>query len=211
MVCTPKLTLTDRLLLWISKKKEVGGLLIATVESDSALLDKVTESLLLIKTYDHRRYIRLLRDIERVWIRMLPGDLARFNASISACELDTRFVRDSAVEFVAAAIVHEATHARIWRAGIEYESDVRERVEMLCTQQERIFAGKLPNGRDLQGWIESALANPPDLGDAAFGEREYAGLVDALRHRGIPDWLIRWLIQLRRTRGAILRLFSRNS
>ena len=79
----------------------------------------------LIKTYDRIRYDRLLRDLDRIFIRVLPSSIASFNHSLNACQLDERFVLDekSGPELIASVIVHEATHARLMRCGIGYEED----------------------------------------------------------------------------------------
>jgi hypothetical protein len=65
---------------------------IGAIDHPDVSLSKVEQSLILIKTYDRRRYERLRRDLERILVHLLSGDVARFNPSLRACELDTRFV-----------------------------------------------------------------------------------------------------------------------
>jgi hypothetical protein len=81
-----------------------------------AVLRRVEDALRLIKTFDPLRYKRIGRDLERVWVLVLPGDLGNFDASIKTCKLDTRFILadTSSPEVIASTIVHEATHARLW-------------------------------------------------------------------------------------------------
>src|SRR5713101_6929819 len=105
-------------------------------------MPRVEEALRLIKTYDRVRYNRLIRDLERVWVTLLPGYPACYDHSIRACELDTRYVLadTSQPEVIASTIVHEATHARLRRSGIGYEEDLRPRVEAVCYRAQIAFA-----------------------------------------------------------------------
>jgi hypothetical protein len=105
--------------------------------------------------------------------------------------LDTRFVRECSSELIAAAIVHEATHARLWRCGLSYEAALRPRMERLCISQELVFASKLPDGKAVAEWATLGLTNPPDLRDEAFDARRQTGSVELLRYRKVPEWLIR--------------------
>ena len=63
------------------------------------------------------------------------------------CVIDERFVVDEGTtpEMIASVIVHEATHARLFRMGIGYEEGRRARVEQVCLRRELAFAAKLPD------------------------------------------------------------------
>ena len=91
---TPRPRLVDRLELRLSTQtRVVDGLWLGTFQSEpERALRRVEEALHLIKTYDRLRYDRLLRDLERVWVRLLLHGLGSFNESLDACELDIRFV-----------------------------------------------------------------------------------------------------------------------
>src|SRR5262245_47027400 len=134
---TERPSFSDRLLLRIAVVKHLDGLWVGA--DNTTDLNRTIEALGLIKRYEPRRYTRLLRDLDRVWVRLIPEALARFNPSLRACELDTRYVRDQAStpELIAATIVHEATHARLWHCGIGYEEDQRHRVEAVCVRREQ--------------------------------------------------------------------------
>lgn len=161
------------------------------------------------KTYDKRQYNRVLNDVERVWVRMLPGDLGHFDRAIRACVLDTRFVLDETTspEMLATVIVHEATHARLRRCGFGYDEDLRHRVEAICHRRELAFVRKLPNGQSAQEWVEramEAMEHPStEWSDAAFAKRNLEGSVEMLRHLGAPKWLMRMALMIRawRARG----------
>src|SRR5262245_48848729 len=90
----PRPRLLDRLELRLSKGRRIDGLWIG-VSMDlepEPILRRVADALTLIKQYDPVRYDRLLRDLERIWVRLVPGGLGRFTEALRACELDREFV-----------------------------------------------------------------------------------------------------------------------
>ena len=121
---------------------------------------RVEAALRLIKTYDRIRYDRLIRDLDRIWVKVLPASIASFNHSLNACQLDERFVlaEKSSPELIASVIVHEATHARLMRCGIGYDAALRVRVEKVCLRRELAFAAKLPNGEQIRAQADPELA-----------------------------------------------------
>jgi hypothetical protein len=143
--------LITRLMLRSSANRHVDGLWIGCYDDKpQASLQRVEEALNLIKAYDRLRYDRLVRDLERIWVVLIPSGLASFDSSIWACKLDPRQVLDDTkpLSWIAASIVHEATHARLWRCGIGYREELRSRVEAVCFRRERAFAARLPNGAE---------------------------------------------------------------
>lgn len=187
-------------MLRFSTSRQIDGLWIGVfnVSEPDTVLCRIEEALGLIKAYDPLRYDRLIRDLERVWARLLPGYLGNFNSSLRACELDKDFVLDDASlpELIAATIVHEATHARLQRCGVGYEEELRPRVEAICFRRELAFAAKLPNGEKVREQAERLLAlcaTEDYWTDAAFKERD----VNAARDLGFPGWFIRAILGLR--------------
>src|SRR5258708_5937554 len=153
----------DRLLLLCSTSRRVDGLWIGAAEGSSEselVLGRVVDALCLIKTHDPHRYNRILRDLDRLWVRPVPGARGRYNVSLRACELNRRFVLDEASELIAATIVHEATHARLWHCGFGYEEGVRARVENVCARRELAFAAKLPSRQPVRARGEPKPAPP---------------------------------------------------
>jgi hypothetical protein len=178
------------------------------------ILRRVEEALCLIKAYDRLRYDRLIRDLERVWVRLLAGAFGTFNSSLHACELDRRFVlaATSPPELIAATIVHEATHARLDRCGIGYDEGLRPRVEAACFRRELAFAAKLPNGVNVRERAERTLVLCTTHGywtNAAFGERHDKDHLETLRDLGTPDWLLRTLLTIRTLRLRVTSLAQR--
>jgi hypothetical protein len=206
----------DRIELRLSTARYIDGLWVGTIEGEpEPILRRVEAALARIKVYDRPRFGRILRDLDRVWVRVIAYGLAGYNASIKTCELDTRFVlaEASTPEVIAAAIVHEATHARLMRCGIGYEEGLRARVEAVCFRREIAFAARLPHGGEARERAERSLefySADDKWTDAALEARHLEGAMEALRHLGAPNWfgrsarrlhaLTRPLRELRRSR-----------
>src|SRR5580693_2989787 len=207
--------LADRLALRFSTGRYVDGLWIGTWEDDpEPILRRIEEALSIIKRYDRVRYDRLLRDLQRIWVLVLPTGLANFTYNIYACEIDTRYflAETTTPELIAAVIVHEATHARLWRRGIGYEEARRPRIEEICLRREIAFAAKLPNGEAVRDQAERTLAlcaTGEYWTSAAFRDRYIEGGVEILRYVGAPGWLTRIFRWLLVNRGCIRRGLAR--
>jgi len=202
-----RVSLLDRLLLLFSTSRRVDKLWIATEESSKSglVLSRVIDALCLIKTHDPHRFNRILRDLDRMWELVVPGADARYYVALRTCECNRRFVLDdaSSPELIAATIVHEATHARLWHCGIGYEEEVRARVEKVCIRRELAFAAKLPSGQAVRARAEQKLALPHEFCSDAHAEDRHVGdRVAALRDFGTPAWLMRALSAVRVRRVA---------
>jgi hypothetical protein len=155
----------------------------------------VSEALSLIRQHDPIRYKRIVRDLTRIWVMLLPGNIGQFRESTWTCELDQRFILDGKTgpELIASAIVHEATHARLSRAGIEYEEESRTRIEQVCVRRQLAFAATLPNGTEARSWAEQISdGSPGDMSNAAMANRTFDGWIEAARHLGLPEWFVKW-------------------
>jgi hypothetical protein len=205
----------SRVEIWFSTHRYVDGLWIGTWEDDpDSLLRRVEEALSLIKVYDRLRYDRITRDLERVWVRTLFGNDAQYNHAMNACELDVRFVlaATSGPAMIASTIVHEATHARILRRGIEYEEPVRARVEAVCVRRELALAKKLPNGLEVQeraGHLLRLSATTEFWTNAKFRERRVEGAIEEMRYAGIPMWIVRIVLAVAKLHSACRRQVRR--
>ena len=178
-------------------------------KSPSDALDRVEEALGLIKLHDRRRYDRLRRDLDRIWVNLLPGNLGEFNHTLRMCVLDERFVLAEATrpEQIASTIVHEATHARLMRCGIGYEEALRARVEAVCFHRQRAFAARLPAGEQVRDEAERRLTGYPPAfwTDEGLDDRHNRDGAEALRYLGVPEFLIRFFFRVR----ALLMLVRR--
>jgi hypothetical protein len=192
--------ITDRVMLAISTARQVDGIWIGSCRRSHNDLTRVEGALLLVKQHSPMHYYRITRNLERIWINLVPHGVAAYHHSLKACALDERFVDDPATsaEHIASAIVHEATHARLERCGIAYNEDQRARIEAICFRRELALAVRLLDGAKLQQGIKACLdwykANPDYFREPQFRERFVNGEVEALRHLGAPKWLIRLLL-----------------
>jgi hypothetical protein len=202
------LRVAKRLMLWLSRSRNVDGLWVGSIEGQPWLgLRRVEDALALIKQHDPLNYSRICRNLERIWVDILPDAIAHYDRSLNACVFDQRFVlaETTTLGSIAASIVHEATHARLERCGIKYEEKLRPRIEAVCVGRELAFASKLPDGVELQEqrayarqWYE---ANADYFSDARFRQRNTRGRIKALRYLEMPDWFIRAAARIERVRG----------
>ena len=207
-----KLSLVDRIEFWLSKSREIDGLWVGTWEAEPhPALRRVEEALRLIKRHDTLHYSRVTRNLERIWVGVIPSALAHYDPSLNACVLDERYVlkETMTLENLASTIVHEATHARLDRWSIRYEETLRYRIEAICLRRELNFLTKLPDSEHLKEEIASALewcaTDRDHLSDASFRERKDQGQIETLRYLGAPNWVVRfamWLIRRRWARAS---------
>ena len=187
----------------------MDGLLVI---GDRQVIDRVVHALSLIRRHDPIRYRRLLRDLSRIWILVIPYR-GQFQESTSTCQLDQRFVLDekTPLALIASVSVHEATHARLARVGIDYREELRHRIEQGCIRRQMAFTEMLPGATEAFDEAKSMLENLPDMSDAAMTEGAFAAEVEAARHVGVPEWLLRRMIALRRWRIKRLAAKSRRN
>ena len=181
-------------LRWQSPKTYHDGIVISTWDSKAdhpALASKVLDALELIRRVDYRRYARLRRDVGRITLDRLQV-AGTFVPSAGGVFLDTSHVELAHVAELALTIVHEATHARIHRAGVKVDARVRSRVEHVCIGAEIDLAAKL--GPKYSTLIDAAVQKraSANWSDAERFERRVRGL----REAGLPSWFVRAYVSL---------------
>lgn len=136
------------------------------------VLERLTESLDLIATYQPWRLRHLQRDVRAIRVErfacrgaFVPGDRAIIT------ELTFLARRDITAAPVASSILHEGVHARVHAMGIERGEDDLPREERLCRRAELAFGHALPPELGAPV-IERALAS------LALGDQEVAPTVD---------------------------------
>jgi len=200
----------DWLLIHLSKSIKFDGLWIGVFSEDRGdeLLGRIKEALQLIKNCDPYRYGRVLREIDRILVLLLPGNTAAFEPKLRRCLIDPRYVRSLPLEFLASAIVHEATHGTLIRRKIGYSQELRYRVERVCMRQELAFAQKTPNGEELRQSIDRGLERAPEFwADDVVSKRHREGEVATALYAGLPKWLVMALLRFRHlTASGIRRL-----
>jgi hypothetical protein len=202
-----KAPLSDRVMLWLSSGKRIDGLWVGTYFQTNAgsVMRRVEEALRLIKTHEGAATIASARTLPVYGFVSSPERwhgtcLTRkpVNSMSALC-----LPRHHPPELIAAAIVHEATHARLWRCGIGYDEELRARVEAACFRRELAFAAKLPNGERVQEQARDALAIPPATWtDTAERDRNVDGSTEVLHHLGAPNGLVRALLAARAWRSS---------
>lgn len=137
----------ERFLCATASYRRVEGINVGVVSDEAAeqYWEKVADALALIRSLDPKRFERIRRDVERVLV--LPARNPQFWTRRWTCMLDEALVRNRSAALVASAVVHEATHARLQRAGIRVWPDLIVRIEARCTREEIAFASRLPRDR----------------------------------------------------------------
>lgn len=202
----------DLIGLWLSTNRDVDGLWVGSMEDKPHQgLRRVEDALQLIKRHDPLNYLRVTRNLDRIWVHLIPSAEAHYERTLNACILDERYLlkEEMTLNRIASTIVHEATHARLERWGIIYEEESRYRIEAICIRRELNFLTKLPDSEHLQEEIAYALewyATKQDyFSDRNDRERDDQGAPEALRYLGAPDWFIKfamWLIRRRWARAS---------
>lgn len=185
----------NRAALKMSPTKRISGFEVVDMsiaEHDAVCFDRVAKVLDLIQRVDPRRFRRMSRDVRRILITHTGGAAGSYWSDLDACALDAQHLLGS-LESAAMTLVHEATHARLRRAGFSYTPELRPRLERLCLEAEIAFGERLPNSSDLIAEAQHAL-NSPWWSDDASNQRQ----AQQLRTLGWPEWSIR-------LRNALLR------
>jgi len=197
----------DRLGMRLSRRRRIDGLWLGVFgpKRDDPLLDRVEAALKLIKDHDAVRYRRLLRDFDRIWIRVLPGPRGTFNPRLRTCSLEYRLVGKASVEAIASTIVHEAAHAQPRLLKFGYPAALQLRIEKICVRQQLAFADRVPGGKKLRKRLEAAVSLPESAWTPAVLSKIAAdGELAAARYVGLPDWLTRSARVAGRTIGRLL-------
>lgn len=116
------------------------------ISADRAL-ERLESALDLIERYQPMRFRRLMQDFNGFVIRRDPTRGAYF-ANSGFCLVDLTFLGGNRFsdEEIAATIIHESIHARLYEMGCPLSTDAMARHERLCRQAELAFARALPNG-----------------------------------------------------------------
>lgn len=180
--------LVTRFLIALSPLSQVEGFQLVRVDSDNERLvcDRVGEALKLVREIDAPRFQRIRRDIRRILVVKAGGP--EYWPLADGFILNRDYVTDAPIELIALSIVHEATHARLWKLGFRYHRSLRARIEAVCVRSEIRFADGLPTPIT---WIRHAREKleHPWWSDDKVSERR----LHAMRLQGWPGWLLRAL------------------
>jgi hypothetical protein len=211
-----KLSVADQFALWVSKSRVIDGLWIGCAQPDpDPALQRVEAALRLIDSCAPLHYRRVKNSLTRIWVTLVPHGAGCYLHSMNACKLDERVIASEAttLEWIASAIVHEATHARLEKLGIRYNEAVRLRIERICVRRELDFARHLSGVDALQQELTQRLYWCRDgnehFTDQNMWQKIDQGNVDALRHLGTPEWVIAFVLGARNLSSRLHRFTRR--
>lgn len=144
--------------LALATSRKDRGIVVSVIANRAAERDafaQVIEALALLERYDARRLAILRRRVSRVLVT--ENDGSAYVPTLNACLLSLRLVQQHDPAKIAVTIVHEMTHARLWRLGYRYTLAERERIERICVAEEMRFAQRLPGGAELQAKSQKLL------------------------------------------------------
>lgn len=178
--------LATRLLLAVSPRSQVAGFEVIRIENqaEQVVCDRLAEALDLIQCVDAKRLRRIRRDIRRILVVGAGGP--EYWPLADGFILDYSYIAEAPIERIALTIAHEATHARLWNAGVRYRGILRGRIEELCVRSEIALAARLPASEKLIHQAQEKLADPW-WNERRIFERRLA----AMRKVGWPEWFLR--------------------
>jgi hypothetical protein len=192
-----RLTLVDRIDLWMSTAHDVDGLWVgAFTRQNESVLRRIEDALQLMKQRSPLHYSRVVRNLDRIWVNLTPGARGHYLRRLNACVLDERFVVEEqpTPELIASVIVHETTHARLERRGIGYDEARRHRIEAICIRRQLHFVSGLEGCEAERESLKRSLDyygdNPEFFSDGNMRQRFLDDSVEALRWLGVPNWLV---------------------
>jgi hypothetical protein len=211
-----KPSLVDRIDLWLSKGHVVDGIWVGSFSSDAEpSIQRIEDALRLIERCAPLHHRRIKNNLARIWVHLVPHGAGCYLHSLNACLLDERVValETTTVEWIASAIVHEATHARLEKLGIRYQEAVRQRIERICARRELDFARHLSGVdallEEITWRLDRCSEENASYTDQTMWEKTVQGNAEILRHLGTPEWVISLVLRMGKLVGGIRRLTRR--
>jgi len=190
-------SLGEKIALWLSTSRMTDSLWIGSSHDDpEPALQRVEAALRLMEHFAPLHYRRVKSSLSRIWVKLVPHGAGCYLHSLNACLLDERVVASdtTTLEWIASAIIHEATHARLEKRGIRYDEPVRYRIERICARRELDFALRLPGVdallEEINWRLERCNEENVSFTDQKMWEGIDQGNEDMLRHLGTPEWVI---------------------
>lgn len=168
-----------RLLPLASTKVNLGGVRVYLSLVDKGEIDEAREQvawgLALILHYDPRRFARLRADLRGIQVYQFAVRKAA-HYDLGYCVLSPSLVFGRNKIHIACTIVHEATHARLHRRKVRYDTPAkRVRVERRCVAEEIAFVEKIPGTQAYLEWLQSTVAEikPEEYTNEAMWTSEF--------------------------------------
>jgi hypothetical protein len=202
--------------LWLSKGHVVDGIWVGSFPSDAEpAIQRIEAALRLIERSAPLHYRRVKTNLSRIWVQLVPHGAGCYLHSLNACLLDERVVASetTTVEWIASAIVHEATHARLEKLGIRYHEAVRQRIERICARRELDFARRLSGVdallKEIAWRLDQCSEDNASYTNQNMWEQTDQGNAEILRHLGTPEWVITLVLRVRTLVSGIRRFTRR--
>ena len=151
---------------------------------------RVGEALQLLHRYDPKRMLQIQRHLSFIWVPGWHFAYGAYDVDFHSCILASSYVLspNNSAAAIAGTIVHEATHARLWKQQYETSAFVRARTERLWYQAQRDFLSKVPGTSELVRLIhEEGRADPITWSTAALTR----ATAELLKQERLPRWLAR--------------------
>ena len=148
----------------------------------------------LVRLHGPRHFARLGKLCDGVLVFGDTGPLAEWVQSARLITLGQHFLLRPGTQpaDVAAAIVHEITHAWLDHLGFEYTVHRRRRIEAICYRSQAAFARRLPGGEELAADCEACADAVLLQTEAEWSEHVFRlRAIAQLRELGTPEWLVR--------------------
>lgn len=177
-----------RLSLRLSPTDAYGGVSLAFLApgrlEPQVFFEKLHAVLQLIDSRAPRQLRRIAADLGT--IALVPAGGEYFDTSFRAYVMDVPTLMHLGIPELALKVVHEATHARILKCGIDHRKFGRRRLEQLCMRQELQFARLLDDAGSLTDWAKART-------DTEWWAQEalQARLATQAVAYGIPSWIVR--------------------
>lgn len=189
--------LTWRLAILRVSRHAVRGIEVVSIAETQNLwraISGLANALELIAVHDPLRFERMRHDLRRILLS--DGVGPEYISSIGACLLSVAFVENCSTLQLALTLVHEATHARLSRAGIGRAPAKRDRLEGVCINAEHRFGERLQGADRVVALavVDAELVGPKWWAREPLIRRR----TNELRSLGLPTWLIRLSRFLRR-------------
>jgi hypothetical protein len=194
--------LLERIAIRLGRRREVHGILVSAFTdkaNQEIALERVVAAVELIRRYDPAAFRRMQSGLKRILVSWLPGTWGEYQQELDLCVLSEERVcaRETSVAAIASTMVHEATHARLARAGVPYDETMRPRIERVCFRAQRAFGRRLPDGRDVVDLAERQLVRKDDF---TSNDAQWHRLLDSGRKIGFPGWVLDWVNRRRESR-----------
>lgn len=138
--------------LWFARRSQWNELELAALfgaeDEAEAFRGKVEQALTAIERYAPTTLRRMQKDVCRVVMFPIGGAAGRYVHALRACVLSPEFVlaEETGRLRIALVLVHEATHARLSRSGLDARKhpELHVRIERICNRSELAFARRVP-------------------------------------------------------------------